>query len=880
MKEVALFRRSLIFIFLICVSFVSSSVEQVDLELTKSVYGQGQNFEGTFSIDTASGDLFSVHEEVRTKFDSCEDVGSNTEYYSLYDLLVSADLFFGQEYNYELGEYYEHINYNQNSSTDIYSFSTESAVTSINFDLSGTGKSLLLDIGSDGDYDWSFLGERIDWSQFFYAPDFESIDYSPDIATVDYSVEFGGACNTINIEFDELVTDLDLQIYSTVKRVGDGANLTAVVDGGESCVLNVTSENYQEVFCNVKLDVSSLGDSIDIPLCLMTTDWAGTNFETPRYAGEEYYFIKAKAGVYNESLPEGTMNIGGDFLKDELNDYRFENNCGSGQCLIPFKIYLEEGSVLLENLELKYGGITDSNFWEMSQVPNQVNLDDVLLPLSSIEDLITPSEELDECFLELRFDGEEDMELFSVGSSPIASINLNSIYYVEGDIIQFESYLDSSAGVQISSYFWDFGDGVNSTLASPTHQYNLNGEFTVTLTITDSQGVSDIDSVVIHIQDLEEYLDSKFVEINEGLDSSFSFFSNLNQDLLDIYILLNFDNSLIYAETSVNDLEQQFLDAKVNTDLTTEEKNIFYGEIATSLESLLSITPSTVGILDSLSVQGMLIDSPFNILSYAGTSSLSSEEFNSYREELYLFNQNNVNVNTGFILFELNYFEGNQTYMLVRKNVEVVGGENNVIVENLKDQDMSEVYGDGVIDSSSKVIYWAMENSKDIVYIVKRNNLDLIHTTVFSDIDYEIQEMIYDYQCVTDSCDHKYCGDGYCTTFEELGVFESELDNLYYCEVDCKKLPNYVWAILIIFLILGIFYINFYRGPGNFQALANKITFTLFRRKLFVTDKDRIVLTDYIESALNRGFNREQINLALIKKGWNEKQLDAIFRNI
>src|SRR5262249_11654351 len=40
----------------------------------------------------------------------------------------------------------------------------------------------------------------------------------------------------------------------------------------------------------------------------------------------------------------------------------------------------------------------------------------------------------------------------------------------------------------ITSYFWDFGDGTTSTLESPSHAYAQAGKYTVTLTLTNSQG--------------------------------------------------------------------------------------------------------------------------------------------------------------------------------------------------------------------------------------------------------------------------------------------------------------------------------------------------------------------------------------------------------
>jgi PKD repeat protein len=37
-------------------------------------------------------------------------------------------------------------------------------------------------------------------------------------------------------------------------------------------------------------------------------------------------------------------------------------------------------------------------------------------------------------------------------------------------------------------YLWDFGDGVTSTLESPTHLYAAAGTYTVTLTVTSDWG--------------------------------------------------------------------------------------------------------------------------------------------------------------------------------------------------------------------------------------------------------------------------------------------------------------------------------------------------------------------------------------------------------
>jgi gliding motility-associated-like protein len=55
------------------------------------------------------------------------------------------------------------------------------------------------------------------------------------------------------------------------------------------------------------------------------------------------------------------------------------------------------------------------------------------------------------------------------------------------------------ARATITSYYWDFGDGTYSTLASPTHTYTKPGIYNRILTITTSNGCTLKDTVEIHI---------------------------------------------------------------------------------------------------------------------------------------------------------------------------------------------------------------------------------------------------------------------------------------------------------------------------------------------------------------------------------------------
>ncbi len=102
------------------------------------------------------------------------------------------------------------------------------------------------------------------------------------------------------------------------------------------------------------------------------------------------------------------------------------------------------------------------------------------------------------------------------------------------------------------------------------------------------------------------------------------------------------------------------------------------------------------------------------------------------------------------------------------------------------------------------------------------------------------------------------CGDGACYPY---------LENEINCPADCaKKIPWTGITIVILVLVLGIYYINFYRGVGNIRSLLKK-------KGLFKTEVDKINLINYIHKAQKRT-SIEKIRHILLSKGWTKKQVD------
>ena len=74
---------------------------------------------------------------------------------------------------------------------------------------------------------------------------------------------------------------------------------------------------------------------------------------------------------------------------------------------------------------------------------------------------------------------------------PIASFTESSESVIVGETIYFNASDSYDPDGTIISYFWDFGDGTNTTGVVVNHSYADNGNYTVTLMVTDDEGATD-----------------------------------------------------------------------------------------------------------------------------------------------------------------------------------------------------------------------------------------------------------------------------------------------------------------------------------------------------------------------------------------------------
>ena len=110
-------------------------------------------------------------------------------------------------------------------------------------------------------------------------------------------------------------------------------------------------------------------------------------------------------------------------------------------------------------------------------------------------------------------------------NSPTAEAGSNQVVD-EGSLVFFDGSSSSSSPDTISTYFWDFGDGTNSTGALANRTYVNNNTYTVNLTVTDSDNSQNSDTLQVIVLDKSPSVDFTIDPVNPAEDQSITFTDN------------------------------------------------------------------------------------------------------------------------------------------------------------------------------------------------------------------------------------------------------------------------------------------------------------------------------------------------------------------
>jgi hypothetical protein len=807
----------LVLLVLICISVVSGA--SVFLNLEKEVYDVSENFEGSILVNH-SGNI-SVNERFRGEVTGCTEYSREI---TLFDLLKNNGINI-EEFKYYIGNAKSSISGTFNGvNKELFAFYLPNRfVNNVSFEIRGSGGPFYLDIGNDNEYDWKYLGSFTGWSDKFYSNEYREYCYPPGSS---YEIIGPSTCEDISLSFDEFQGESDIRINAIVKRTGEGSLKARI--GNDVCDLNNIGNDWTEVSCSVRKRV--FNGSNDFKVCFTASN---NNFLVPVCPGTEHHYISLQKGIYSNNLPSNNLEVSSEVIRDKVRDYL--NDCNDEWCVIPVAMFMgSSGNVVLSDLNILYTGGSMLEFYELIQNYSVVDINDKELSLNGFSDLKTHSNRVENCSLRISFLDGYDSANFSVGDVPKAVIGISADYVMNGTEIIFDGR-NSSAANNIVVWSWDFGDNITKNGSIVSHSYDKKGEYVVRLKVIDENGLEGNAEIVVHVIDLEDFLRKEFPSKIDKIKEVAEYFNGLEGDAKVFADKMGYLSLVRENNNSIYRLKEEFDNLSVGN-YSDEERNRRYGEIASELDDLLNV-PERILFKNETIVNSFRISKPEEVPDFS-LYILSDKK----RDALYFYNQENVRVDFKLELYDVRYLNGEEeSYMYVEKNV---SGEGDYLVEDLRGYDLNSdvfVFSDGYsFDSDNGLLYW--DEVKDVSYAVRANEINLINSIVFKDV--EVKE---------------------------------DTDVVIVRE---RKIPWNIYIILGIILILGIIYINFYKGPGNFRQVSNAISFKLFKKRLFVTERDRVVLERFIYNAMQRGFSKGQIKEALLQKGWSDRQIEYVMKRM
>ncbi len=92
-----------------------------------------------------------------------------------------------------------------------------------------------------------------------------------------------------------------------------------------------------------------------------------------------------------------------------------------------------------------------------------------------------------------------DFTVSMILEPPVASFTYEPIDPLRNQNVSFDASASIPDGGSIVSYMWDFGDGTTGSGIIVKHAYTENGDYTVTLNVTDSEGLWDVKTDIVQV---------------------------------------------------------------------------------------------------------------------------------------------------------------------------------------------------------------------------------------------------------------------------------------------------------------------------------------------------------------------------------------------
>lgn len=156
----------------------------------------------------------------------------------------------------------------------------------------------------------------------------------------------------------------------------------------------------------------------------------------------------------------------------------------------------------------------------------------------------------------------QSFEVENLEIIPASEIESAAFEQYNAYLVNFEIQFWNRSFGKITSYFWDFGDGSESFEENPKHTYSAEGEYEVTLIVTDIFGCTAEVKKKISVFDYFLVVPNVFTPNGDGINDYF-FPRYINIESLEFWILNKWGETIFYTD----DLNSQGWDGKVSQEI-------------------------------------------------------------------------------------------------------------------------------------------------------------------------------------------------------------------------------------------------------------------------------------------------------------------------
>ena len=572
------------------------------------------------------------------------------------------------------------------------------------------------------------------------------------------------------------------------------------------------------------------------------------------------FYIYGKYRTYNHALNNGgVVNV--NINPESLNNYMLGiTGCEENCMIIPLNVSFVSGNELtLNDLNLNYllhgtSNVEEREFSLITLLPESARYDgNVVLDLSSLENVKSPAAMGENYKLNTALSGVLSNEVnFSVVPAPSSFIRYGPFNPGVNEEITFDG--TSSRPVEnrsILSYIWDFGDGNVKNTATATHFYITPGNYRVKLRVTDSEGISGIDSLIVIVSNVSVSTEDLINETKHAINLFLNNIEGSSQKVADTVDVLGLRTELAGFQTELDSLLLEYNRISANA---TNASTILT-PIRQRVSEILMNVP--LGLrADSLTFNGGI----------TGVNQLPTccEFTTENARNKMFFAQESITVNAEARLVSIEYPEREaESFILIKKDIIGIGAK---VYELLPfGLQIRDVFAGGNFTSPAPNVYSFPFTSRLIYTVGSANLVQAIQArTAVLPADLE---SVGAPEEEADVLIESECGNNLCEADE----------NSESCPDDCgpSNAGMYI-VILIAVLVIGLAaYFGFFFRGGFFRNIMHRGA-----RRMFKNERDYHAVGNFILNAMSKNVAKQNIVNALKSKGWKENQINSVFDSI